>query len=93
MVGLGETPSQVQQTIADLYQAGCDIITIGQYLQSGPKKLLVKEFVVPAQFKLYEEYGHSMGVKQMYCGHSSAQVITPMKSRILHVQRPNRPLA
>lgn len=68
MVGLGETPSQVQQTIADLYQAGCDIITIGQYLQSGPKKLLVKEFVVPAQFKLYEEYGHSMGVKQMYCG-------------------------
>jgi lipoic acid synthetase len=68
MVGLGETPIQVQQTIADLYRAGCDIITIGQYLQPGSKKLLVKEFVVPSQFKLYEEYGYSIGVKQMYCG-------------------------
>ena len=68
MVGLGETPIQVQQTIFDLYQAGCEIITIGQYLQPGSKKLLVKEFVTPAQFKHYEEYGYSIGVKQMYCG-------------------------
>ncbi len=68
MVGLGETPSQVEQTISDLYQAGCNIITIGQYLQPGSKKLLVKEFVTPTQFKHYEEYGYSIGVKQMYCG-------------------------
>lgn len=68
MVGLGETPSQVEQTILDLYQAGCDIITIGQYLQPGQKKLLVKQFVTPAQFKYYEDYGHSIGIKQMYCG-------------------------
>ncbi len=68
MVGLGETLSQVEQTISDLHQAGCDIITIGQYLQPGQKKLLVKKFVTPAQFKHYEEYGHSIGVKQMYCG-------------------------
>lgn len=68
MVGLGETPGQVEQTISDLYQAGCSIITIGQYLQAGPKKLLVKEFVTPEQFKRYEEYGHAIGVKQMYCG-------------------------
>jgi lipoic acid synthetase len=68
MVGLGETPDQVEQTIADLYRAGCDIITIGQYLQPDSKKLLVKEFVAPAQFKHYEEYGYSIGVKQMYCG-------------------------
>jgi lipoic acid synthetase len=68
MVGLGETPSQVEQTIADLRQAGCNIITIGQYLQADQRKLLVKEFVPPAQFKLYEEFGYSIGVKQMYCG-------------------------
>ncbi len=68
MVGLGETPSQVEQTLLDLYQAGCDIITIGQYLQPGQKKLLVKEFVTPAQFKYYEDYGHSIGIKQMFCG-------------------------
>jgi len=68
MVGLGETPQEVEETIADLYDAGCAIITIGQYLQSGPKKLLVKEFVTPEQFKRYEEYGRTLGVKQMYCG-------------------------
>ncbi len=34
MVGLGETEAQVQETIEDLHKAGCDIITIGQYLQA-----------------------------------------------------------
>jgi lipoic acid synthetase len=68
MVGLGEIPREVEETITDLQSAGCAIITIGQYLQSGPKKLLVKEFVTPEQFKLYEEFGYSIGIKQMYCG-------------------------
>ncbi len=68
MVGLGETESQVQQTIEDLHQAGCDIITIGQYLQADRRKLLVKAFVTPEQFKAYEQYGLRIGVKQMVCG-------------------------
>lgn len=68
MVGLGETEDQVKQTIFDLKNAGCDIITIGQYLQADQRKLLVKEFITPERFKVYEEYGHSIGVKQMYCG-------------------------
>ena len=68
MVGLGETQSQVEQTITDLYQTGCSIITIGQYLQADQRKLLVKDFIPPAQFKHYEEFGRSLGVKQMYCG-------------------------
>ncbi len=68
MVGLGETPPRSKQTIADLYTAGCDIITIGQYLQADQRKLLVKEFVTPEQFKAYETFGYSLGVKQMYCG-------------------------
>lgn len=68
MVGLGETVAQVEETISDLSRAGCDIITIGQYLQADHRKLLVKEFVTPEQFKHYEEYGRSLGVKQMYCG-------------------------
>ncbi|MBS0604877.1 MAG: lipoyl synthase [Verrucomicrobia bacterium] len=68
MVGLGETPLQVQETITDLRDAGCSIITIGQYLQADQRKLLVKEFVTPEQFKAYEEFGSSIGVKQMYCG-------------------------
>lgn len=67
MVGLGETPDQVKETIEDLRHAGCDIITIGQYLQASRSKLRVKEFVPPDQFKAYEEYGSKLGVR-MYCG-------------------------
>lgn len=68
MVGLGETMDEVKETIRDLRQAGCDIITIGQYLQASRIKLRVKEFVTPETFKAYEEFGLSLGVKQMYCG-------------------------
>jgi lipoic acid synthetase len=68
MVGLGETEKDVQETIRDLAQVGCDIITIGQYLQASKLKLRVKEFVTPDQFKKYEDYGYSLGVKHMYSG-------------------------
>jgi lipoic acid synthetase len=68
MIGLGETIEQALQTIRDLSEAGCDIITIGQYLQANRNKLLVKEFITPEQFKKYEDFGHSIGVKHMFCG-------------------------
>jgi len=68
MVGLGESPAEVEETIRDLHQAGCDIITIGQYLQASPGKLRVKAFVTPEQFKAYEEYGYSLNVRFMYSG-------------------------
>jgi lipoic acid synthetase len=68
MVGLGESEEEVFATIRDLHAAGCTMITIGQYLQAGPRKLLVKEFVHPDQFKRYEEYGHALGVRRMFCG-------------------------
>ncbi|MBS4167654.1 lipoyl synthase [Parachlamydia sp. AcF125] len=68
MVGLGETQEQVQATIQDLQQAGCAIITIGQYLQPHPQKLRVKAFVTPDQFKQYEQFGLSIGIPYMYCG-------------------------
>ena len=68
MVGLGETEDEVKQTLQDLYNHGCDIVTIGQYLQADHKKLLVKAFVTPEQFKRYEEYGYALGFKHMYCG-------------------------
>ncbi|OGN63487.1 MAG: lipoyl synthase [Chlamydiae bacterium RIFCSPHIGHO2_12_FULL_49_9] len=68
MLGLGETEEEVKQTIQDLKDAGCDIITIGQYLQASRKKLRVKEFIHPDLFKAYEDYGNSLGVKYMYSG-------------------------
>jgi lipoyl synthase len=65
MVGLGETKKQVKQSILDLYNSGCDIITIGQYLQPNKKKYPVKEFVHPDIFQEYENYGKLLGIKKM----------------------------
>ncbi len=68
MVGLGESEEEVHETIRDLQGAGCSIITIGQYLQSSARKLLVKAFVAPEQFEAYAAYGHALGIQYMYCG-------------------------
>lgn len=68
MVGLGESEAEVEQSLKDLKKAGCDIITIGQYLQATKKHLRVKTFVEPEQFKAYEAFGKSLGVAHMYCG-------------------------
>ncbi len=68
MVGLGETEKEVEETIADLFQAGCDIITLGQYLQASRIKLRVKAFITPEQFERYAAYGRSIGVPHMYAG-------------------------
>lgn len=65
MVGLGETEEEVFETIEDLAKY-CDIITIGQYLQASRIKLRVKNFVTPEQFKRFEEFGNSLGVKHVY---------------------------
>lgn len=68
MVGLGETKEEVLATIDDLHSVGCEIITMGQYLQPNRRKLLVKDFVHPDTFKFYEDYGHSTGIRYMHCG-------------------------
>lgn len=68
MVGLGETEEQVFESLRDLKEVGCDIVTIGQYLQPNQKKLLVKNFVSPDQFKKYETYGREIGIPYLYCG-------------------------
>lgn len=68
MVGLGEENEQVHETLRDLRKAGCDIVTMGQYLQPNRRKLLVKSFVTPQEFKAYEDYGYEIGFHHMYCG-------------------------
>lgn len=68
MVGLGESVEEVQQTLRDLHEHGCDIVTIGQYLQPNQRKLLVKSFIHPDQFAAYEAFGYALGLKHMYCG-------------------------
>jgi lipoic acid synthetase len=68
MLGLGEEKEEVFETLEDLAKAGCDIVTMGQYLQPNRRKLLVKQFVTPDQFKEYENYGYSIGIKHIYAG-------------------------
>jgi lipoyl synthase len=68
MVGLGEEISEIHAAIDDLAAAGCDIVTIGQYLQSDARKLKVKRFVHPDEFEKLAAYGHLKGIRHMYCG-------------------------
>lgn len=65
MAGLGETDDEVRATMADLRAVGCDILTIGQYLQPTPKHLKVKAFVTPAQFDAWRVAGEEMGFLQV----------------------------
>lgn len=63
MVGLGESETQVEALMKDAFEAGCDIITLGQYLQPTKKHLDVKEYVTPEKFKMYEEMATKIGFK------------------------------
>ena len=58
MLGLGETEAEVLKALEDLRLVGCDILTLGQYLQPTLKHLPVVEFVSPVKF---EEYGRRAG--------------------------------
>ena len=63
MVGIGETPEEVLSLMKDLYSHGCDIMTIGQYLQPTKMHLPVDRFVTPEEFGMYKEEGLKMGFK------------------------------
>ena len=65
MVGLGETPEEVEELMDDLHRAGCQILTIGQYLQPSHKHYPVAEYVTPAQFASYKETGLAKGFDQV----------------------------
>lgn len=63
MVGIGETREEVMELIEDLYNHGCDIMTIGQYLQPTKNHLPVHRFVTLDEFKSYKEFGLKIGLK------------------------------
>ena len=65
MGGLGETPEEVEELMDDLRRAGCQILTIGQYLQPSHKHYPVAEYVTPAQFASYKETGLAKGFDQV----------------------------
>ncbi|MCC7401696.1 MAG: lipoyl synthase [Chitinophagaceae bacterium] len=68
MLGLGEKKEEVKQTLADLSNNGCDVVTIGQYLQPTKKHLPVHRFVHPDEFAEYREIGYQLGLDYVESG-------------------------
>jgi lipoic acid synthetase len=68
MVGLGETKEEIYQSMDELVANGCDILTLGQYLQPTKMHLEVAEFVHPDTFAEYREVGLAKGLKYVESG-------------------------
>lgn len=68
MLGLGETMEEVLQTCADLRAVGCDMLTLGQYLQPTPQHLPVERYVPPAEFEEYGRLTRAMGFQMVASG-------------------------
>ncbi|HNE50044.1 MAG TPA: lipoyl synthase [Chitinophagales bacterium] len=79
MLGLGETEEEVYEILHDLKNNGCDVVTLGQYLQPTKMHLEVVEFVHPDKFRQYKEYGLSIGLPYIESG--------PMVRSSYHAER------
>ncbi|MCM1475193.1 MAG: lipoyl synthase [Muribaculaceae bacterium] len=65
MLGLGETPEEILETMDDLRNVGCEVMTIGQYLQPTKSHYPVQEYVTPATFASYAEEGRRRGFRHI----------------------------
>ena len=68
MLGLGETESELFQTMDDLRDAGCQVLTMGQYLRPTPQHLPVVEYIAPEQFDLYGQIARQKGFEHVASG-------------------------
>lgn len=68
MLGLGEKKEEVVQTLKDLHNYGCDVVTIGQYLQPTKEHLPVERFVHPDEFAEYKQIGYELGLDYVESG-------------------------
>jgi lipoic acid synthetase len=68
MLGIGEKPEEVMETLQDMRDAGVEVVTIGQYLRPSPKHLPIVEFIRPEVFKEYERQGLEMGFRYVESG-------------------------
>ena len=65
MLGLGETEEEILQTMEDLLSVGCEVMTIGQYLQPTKDNFPIQEYVTPEKFAEYGEIGRSKGFRHV----------------------------
>ncbi|HEX3009404.1 MAG TPA: lipoyl synthase [Bacteroidales bacterium] len=68
MLGLGESDSEIIETIDDLFRAGVKVLTIGQYLQPSPEHAEVVSYIHPDMFGKYKEYALSLGFSHVESG-------------------------
>ena len=68
MVGLGETFDEIEQTLYDLKSAGCDIVTIGQYIQPSKEHLPVEKYYKPEEFEDLKKLAEKCGIKHYQIG-------------------------
>lgn len=68
MVGLGESFEELNKTMQDIFNTGCDILTIGQYLQPTREHLPVIKYYTPKEFKKLEKAALKIGFKQVAAG-------------------------
>jgi lipoic acid synthetase len=68
MLGLGETSDEIHRTLQDLLDAGCHILTLGQYLQPTQKHLPVARFVTPNEFDRWQKIAYDLGFSEVASG-------------------------
>jgi lipoic acid synthetase len=68
MIGLGEDFEQIKQTFEDLYAVGCDIVTVGQYIQPSKEHLPVSKYYKPEEYESIKELAKSVGINHYQIG-------------------------
>jgi lipoic acid synthetase len=68
MLGLGETRDEVSETLRDLRNHGCDMLTLGQYLQPSRDHLPVKRYWTPDEFEDLRVFAESIGFSNVASG-------------------------
>ncbi len=68
MVGLGETVTELLETMEDLQNTGCDILTVGQYLSPSSRHLPIQRYYTPEEFEELKEAGIEMGFRHVESG-------------------------
>jgi lipoic acid synthetase len=68
ILGMGETPQEVPAALHDLYDAGCELVTMGQYLQPTPLHLPVDRWVTPEEFAGHKRDGETLGIPHVEAG-------------------------
>ncbi len=68
MIGLGETFEDIEETLLDLKNVGCDILTIGQYIQPSKEHLEVSKYYTPDEYEKLKQLAKKIGIKHYQIG-------------------------